>query len=32
VIGGRLLVRSALGERGMEDLADRIVAEDDASR
>jgi len=31
VIGGRLLVRSALGERGMEALADRIVdsSEDD---
>ena len=25
VIGGRLLVRSALGERGMEGLADRIA-------
>jgi voltage-gated potassium channel len=31
VIGGRLLVRSALGERGMEDLADRIVSEDESS-
>jgi hypothetical protein len=29
VIGGRLLVRSALGERGTEDLADPIVSEDD---
>jgi len=31
VIGGRLLVQSALGERGMEDLADRLVSEDDPS-